>query len=103
MHSLTLLCCQSFLLIFIPKCQLDAESYRLTLCNFFILEILKIQMLKCLRLFLAFDQLVEAYAEQTRGLLDGGVDVLLVETIFDTANAKVCFQMLQVVNCLTLI
>lgn len=37
----------------------------------------------------AFDQLVEAYAEQARGLLDGGCDVLMVETIFDTANAKV--------------
>ncbi|EGD78748.1 methionine synthase [Salpingoeca rosetta] len=35
-----------------------------------------------------FDELVEAYAEQARGLMDGGVDVLLVETIFDTANAK---------------
>ncbi|XP_052468033.1 methionine synthase isoform X2 [Carassius gibelio] len=35
-----------------------------------------------------FDELVEAYAEQVKGLLDGGVDVLLVETIFDTANAK---------------
>jgi 5-methyltetrahydrofolate--homocysteine methyltransferase len=35
-----------------------------------------------------FDQLVEAYAEQIRGLLDGGVDLLLVETIFDTLNAK---------------
>ena len=39
--------------------------------------------------FTAFDQLVEAYAEQARGLLDGGCDVLMVETIFDTANAKV--------------
>lgn len=39
----------------------------------------------------AFDQLVEAYAEETRGLLDGGVDILMVETIFDTANAKVVF------------
>lgn len=37
----------------------------------------------------AFDELVEAYAEQVKGLLDGGADVLLVETIFDTANAKV--------------
>ncbi|ORY00126.1 methionine synthase-like protein [Basidiobolus meristosporus CBS 931.73] len=35
-----------------------------------------------------FDQLVEAYKEQTRGLLDGGSDILLVETIFDTLNAK---------------
>ena len=29
-----------------------------------------------------------AYSEQMRGLLDGGVDLLLVETVFDTANAK---------------
>jgi 5-methyltetrahydrofolate--homocysteine methyltransferase len=35
-----------------------------------------------------FDQLVDAYLEQTRGLVDGGVDVLLVETIFDTLNCK---------------
>ena len=37
----------------------------------------------------AFDELVTAYTEQVRGLLDGGADVLLVETIFDTANSKV--------------
>jgi len=37
----------------------------------------------------AFEQLASAYSEQARGLLDGGSDVLLVETIFDTANAKV--------------
>ena len=30
----------------------------------------------------------EAYAEQIRGLRDGGVDLLLIETIFDTLNAK---------------
>jgi 5-methyltetrahydrofolate--homocysteine methyltransferase len=35
-----------------------------------------------------FEQLVEAYQEQARGLHDGGVDVFLVETIFDTLNAK---------------
>ena len=35
-----------------------------------------------------FDQLVAAYLEQTRGLVEGGVDVLLVETIFDTLNCK---------------
>ncbi len=37
---------------------------------------------------LSFDELRDAYAEQARGLLEGGVDVLLVETIFDTLNAK---------------
>ena len=35
-----------------------------------------------------FDQLAEAYGEAARGLLDGGADILLVETIFDTLNAK---------------
>jgi 5-methyltetrahydrofolate--homocysteine methyltransferase len=35
-----------------------------------------------------FDQVKAAYAEQARGLVDGGADVLLVETIFDTLNAK---------------
>uniref|UniRef100_A0A4X2K5K5 Methionine synthase n=1 Tax=Vombatus ursinus TaxID=29139 RepID=A0A4X2K5K5_VOMUR len=42
-----------------------------------------------------FDELVEAYHEQARGLLDGGVDILLVETIFDTANAKAALFALQ--------
>jgi len=37
---------------------------------------------------ITFDQLREAYAEQVRGLLDGGADLLLIETIFDTLNAK---------------
>ena len=35
-----------------------------------------------------FDQLVEAYSEQLKGLIDGGVDLILIETIFDTLNAK---------------
>src|ERR687894_1513942 len=35
-----------------------------------------------------FDQVRDAYAEQVRGLVDGGVDLLLVETVFDTLNAK---------------
>src|SRR5438445_7253495 len=35
-----------------------------------------------------FDALVAAYYEQTRGLVDGGADMLLAETIFDTLNAK---------------
>ncbi|MFZ1547513.1 MAG: methionine synthase [Candidatus Nitrotoga sp.] len=35
-----------------------------------------------------FDQLVEGYTEAIRGLLDGGADLLMVETIFDTLNAK---------------
>jgi 5-methyltetrahydrofolate--homocysteine methyltransferase len=37
---------------------------------------------------ISFDELKTAYAEQTRGLLDGGIDIILVETIFDTLNAK---------------
>ena len=35
-----------------------------------------------------FDELVKAYKEQAKALLDGGSDILLVETIFDTLNAK---------------
>ncbi|WPP53678.1 homocysteine S-methyltransferase family protein [Catalinimonas niigatensis] len=37
---------------------------------------------------ITFDQLVEAYQEQALGLIEGGVDLLLVETVFDTLNAK---------------
>ncbi|MEX2164022.1 MAG: methionine synthase [Sulfuricaulis sp.] len=36
----------------------------------------------------SFDELVSAYTEATRGLLDGGADLLLVETVFDTLNCK---------------
>ncbi len=36
----------------------------------------------------SFEQLVEAYSESTRGLVDGGADILLIETVFDTLNAK---------------
>lgn len=37
---------------------------------------------------ITFDQLATAYREQIRGLVDGGVDIILIETIFDTLNAK---------------
>jgi 5-methyltetrahydrofolate--homocysteine methyltransferase len=36
----------------------------------------------------SFDDLVAAYTTQTRGLIDGGVDTILIETVFDTLNAK---------------
>ncbi len=39
----------------------------------------------------AFDELVAAYKEQARGLLEGGADILLIETIFDTLNSKAAF------------
>ena len=42
-----------------------------------------------------WDELVKAYGEQTRALLDGGCDILLVETIFDTLNAKAAFFAIQ--------
>jgi len=42
-----------------------------------------------------FDEVVEAYTEQVRGLLDGGVDLLLIETIFDTLNAKAAIYAIQ--------
>ena len=41
---------------------------------------------------LTYDALFAAYEEQIRGLLDGGVDALLIETIFDTLNAKVAID-----------
>ncbi|WP_143961143.1 homocysteine S-methyltransferase family protein [Litoribacter populi] len=44
---------------------------------------------------ITFDQLAEAYAEQVRGLLDGGADIILVETIFDTLNAKAALFAIQ--------
>jgi 5-methyltetrahydrofolate--homocysteine methyltransferase len=37
---------------------------------------------------ISFDQLVHAYTEQVNALMDGGADILLVETVFDTLNAK---------------
>ena len=42
-----------------------------------------------------FDALKEAYADQTRGLIDGGADLLMVETIFDTLNAKAAIVAIQ--------
>lgn len=42
-----------------------------------------------------FDQLAEAYKEQVEGLLDGGSDIILVETIFDTLNAKAAIFAIQ--------
>jgi 5-methyltetrahydrofolate--homocysteine methyltransferase len=44
---------------------------------------------------LTFDQLREAYAAQARGLIDGGVDLLVIETIFDTLNAKAAIVAVQ--------
>ncbi|HAS6221774.1 methionine synthase [Vibrio vulnificus] len=38
----------------------------------------------------SFDELVEAYSESTRALIRGGSDLILIETIFDTLNAKAC-------------
>ncbi len=42
-----------------------------------------------------FDDLAAAYREQARGLLDGGVDLLLVETVFDTLNCKAALYAIQ--------
>jgi len=44
---------------------------------------------------ITFDELVEAYTEQVRGLIDGGADLLLIETIFDTLNAKAALYAIQ--------
>lgn len=42
-----------------------------------------------------YDELVKAYYDQARGLMDGGVDIFLVETIFDTLNAKAALYAIQ--------
>ena len=42
-----------------------------------------------------FDGLVQAYSEQVKGLIDGGTDLLLVETIFDTLNGKAALFAIQ--------
>ncbi|MCF2950191.1 homocysteine S-methyltransferase family protein [Paraglaciecola aquimarina] len=44
-----------------------------------------------------FDELVEAYVEATHGLIEGGVDLIMVETIFDTLNAKASVFAIQTV------
>lgn len=44
---------------------------------------------------ITFDQLVTAYSEQVHGLLDGGVDIVLIETVFDTLNAKAALYAIQ--------
>jgi len=44
----------------------------------------------------SFDELVEAYTEATKGLVDGGSDIILIETVFDSLNAKAAiFAVLQ--------
>ena len=49
-----------------------------------------------------WDDLVASYKEQVRGLVDGGVDILMIETIFDTQSLKVAgFVGLPVTRCVT--
>ncbi len=43
----------------------------------------------------SYHDISQAYAEQVRGLMDGGCDILLVETIFDTLNAKACLYAIR--------
>ncbi|WP_299208111.1 homocysteine S-methyltransferase family protein [uncultured Dokdonia sp.] len=47
---------------------------------------------------ISFDELRIAYKQQVEALLDGGVDVLLVETVFDTLNAKACLFAIEEVK-----
>ena len=44
-----------------------------------------------------FDQLVASYKEQTKALIEGGVDILLVETVFDTLNCKAALFAIQTI------
>ncbi|KNF07215.1 methionine synthase [Gottschalkia purinilytica] len=45
-----------------------------------------------------FDELVETYKEQVEGLIDGGVDAILIETIFDTLNARAAIYAVNLIN-----
>ncbi len=45
-----------------------------------------------------FDELVEAYTTQVNGLLDGGADIILIETVFDTLNAKAALYAVESVG-----
>ena len=45
----------------------------------------------------AFDEMVEAYSDAVRGLLDGGVHILMVETVFDTLNAKAALYAIETI------
>lgn len=47
---------------------------------------------------ITFDELVEAYSLQVKALIEGGVDILLVETIFDTLNAKAALYAIDIVQ-----
>lgn len=47
---------------------------------------------------ITFDELVEAYTQQVKALIEGGVDLLLVETVFDTLNAKAALFAIDVVQ-----
>lgn len=47
---------------------------------------------------ITFDELVEAYSQQVKALIDGGADLLLVETVFDTLNAKAALFAIDVVQ-----
>ena len=46
---------------------------------------------------ITFDDLVDAYSQQIRALIKGGVDILLIETIFDTLNAKAALYAIEIV------
>ena len=48
---------------------------------------------------ITFRELVAAYAEQIRGLAEGGADIILIETVFDTLNAKAALYAVEEVGC----
>ena len=48
---------------------------------------------------ITFEQLAEAYTEQIRGLVEGGADIILIETIFDTLNAKAALYAVEEAHC----
>ena len=48
---------------------------------------------------ISFDEMKEAYTDQVEGLVDGGADLLLVETVFDTLNAKAALMGIEEFLC----
>ncbi len=48
---------------------------------------------------LTFTELVAAYSEQIRGLMQGGADIILIETVFDTLNAKAALYAVEEAHC----
>ena len=89
-----------FIALFCPLFLFFSHSTSFLLSPFYLLVFLPLSLSLSSPLSLsispiAFDELVDSYSEQAKGLLDGGVDILMVETIFDTANSKAALYAIE--------